>query len=177
MGENRWVFGYGSLIWRPGFAHRRAEPALLRGAHRQLCVYSHHYRGTPERPGLVMGLERGGACRGMAFEVEAERWQEVHAYLRDREQRNLVYRESWRPVRLGSGEQVTALAFLVNRDHEQYAGALPREELLRLVRQGEGIMGRNAEYVINTARHLNEMGFSDDVLDWLTGVLAEEEDD
>lgn len=174
MDKGRWVFGYASLIWRPGFAFRRREPALLRGAHRQLCLYSHHYRGTPERPGLVMGLERGGACRGIAFEVAERDWDEVHEYLRNREQRGHAYRESWRPVELKSGERVTALAYTVDRAHAHYAGRLPREELLRLVRQGTGSMGRNADYVINTARHLSELGFGDELLDWLSEALQRE---
>ncbi|MEX0627464.1 MAG: gamma-glutamylcyclotransferase [Cucumibacter sp.] len=174
MDKGRWVFGYGSLIWRPGFAFQRREPALLRGAHRQLCLYSHHYRGTPERPGLVMGLERGGACRGIAFEVAPAKWEEVYAYLVEREARGDAYRESWRNVDLSTGERVKALAFMVNRAAPNYAGKLPREELLRLVRQGTGSMGRNADYVINTARHLGELGFGDELLDWLSEALQRE---
>ena len=85
MTEN-WVFGYGSLMWKPGFEHIEARPALLRGAHRQLCVYSYVHRGTPERPGLVLGLDRGGACRGLAFKVADECWSDVLDYLRAREQ-------------------------------------------------------------------------------------------
>lgn len=175
MSETRWVFGYGSLMWRPGFEFRRRVPALLRGAHRQLCIYSHHYRGTPERPGLVMGLERGGACRGIAYEIAEPEWAAVHGYLvkrEQREQRDAVYRESWRTVQLRGGERVRALAFLVNPDHHQYAGRLPRDVLLKLVRQGTGQMGRNAEYVINTARHLREMGMPDAELEWLSEALA-----
>lgn len=166
-----WVFGYASLIWKPGFDYVRREPALLRGAHRQLCLYSHRYRGTPETPGLVMGLEQGGTCRGVAFEVAPEKWDAVYAYLVEREARGDAYRESWRSVELGSGEKVKALAFMVNRKAPNYAGRLPREELLRFVRQGTGTMGHNAEYVIETARHLSELGFSDELLDWLSAEL------
>ena len=169
-----WVFGYASLIWKPGFAFVRREPALLRGAHRQLCLYSHRYRGTPEVPGLVMGLERGGTCRGVAFEVAPEKWDAVYAYLVQREAPGEAYHESWRSVELGTGEKVKALAFMVNRDAPNYAGRLPREELLRLVRQGKGSMGHNAEYVIETARHLSELGFSDELLDWLSAELRRE---
>jgi len=169
-----WVFGYASLIWKPGFDYVRREPALLRGAHRQLCLYSHRYRGTPETPGLVMGLEQGGTCRGVAFEVAPEKWDAVYAYLVEREARGDAYRESWRSVELGSGEKVKALAFMVNRKAPNYAGRLPREELLRLVRQGSGTMGHNAEYVIETARHLSELGFSDELLDWLSAELRRE---
>ena len=121
---NPWVFGYGSLIWKPGFAFLRSETALLRGAHRALSIYSHRHRGTPERPGLVFGLSRGGSCRGVAFEVDATIWPEVFAYLQAREQDRGVYREAWRKVALASGDVVTALAYLVNEGHPQFAGEL-----------------------------------------------------
>src|SRR4051794_11420386 len=109
-----WVFGYGSLIWRPGFEFVAAQRALLRGAHRSLCIYSHTYRGTPELPGLVFGLARGGACGGMAFEVAADKWDAVLAYLRERELVTGVYVETTRPVQLGDGRIANALAFLVD---------------------------------------------------------------
>lgn len=165
------VFGYGSLIWRPGFPYRRAEPALLRGAHRSLCIYSYRHRGTPERPGLVFGLVRGGSCRGMAFEVAPERWDEVHAYLTERELDRGVYHEALRPIRLGNGESVTALAFLVDEQHVQYAGRLALAEQARLVRAGVGESGPNPEYVLTTARHLHELGIRDRHLDELVEVL------
>jgi glutathione-specific gamma-glutamylcyclotransferase len=156
-----WVFGYGSLIWRPGFAHVRAERALLRGAHRRLCILSHRHRGTPERPGLVFGLERGGSCVGMAFEVAAADWSEVREYLRVREQVTGVYREALREVRLASGELVKALTFLADPHHIQYAGRLTIDEQLALVRGATGQSGANADYVVNTADHLLEMGIRD----------------
>src|SRR5688572_16734737 len=122
--STHWVFGYGSLIWRPGFEYIRALPALMHGAHRSLCIYSHRHRGTPDQPGLVFGLVRGGSCRGMAFEVEPARWDEVHAYLYEREMDRGVYREAVRPVRLADGTLVQALAFLVDERHVQFAGKL-----------------------------------------------------
>src|SRR3974390_225676 len=91
-----WVFGYGSLIWRPGFEFIEQVQARLIGEHRALCVYSFDHRGTPERPGLVLGLDRGGACRGIAFRVTASKRAEVVAYLRAREQTTNVYREVMR---------------------------------------------------------------------------------
>src|SRR5512147_814033 len=100
---NPYVFGYGSLIWNPGFTFLRSERALLHGAHRSLSVYSHRHRGTPEQPGLVFGLSRGGSCVGMAFEVAPDKWDGVFAYLQDREQDRGVYREAWRKVTLGDG--------------------------------------------------------------------------
>lgn len=166
-----WVFGYGSLIWRPGFDFVRAVPARLRGAHRSLCIYSHRHRGTPDRPGLVFGLMRGGSCRGMAFEVESGRWPEVHEYLREREMDRGVYREAQRPIELSSGATVTALAFMVDERHAQYAGRLEIAEQVRLVRSGVGESGRNHEYVLATARHLSRLGIRDKYLDALVEQL------
>lgn len=168
---SHWVFGYGSLIWRPGFVFVSAEKARIHGARRSLCVYSHRYRGTPELPGLVFGLKRGGSCHGMAFEVAAEHWEEVRAYLYEREQISGVYREALRSVRLADGRKVEALVFLVDEAHQQYAGNLSLQDQARLVKQASGDMGPNVDYVVNTARHLSEMGIRDPHLDMLTGLL------
>lgn len=157
----RWVFGYGSLIWNPGFRFARSQIALLRGAHRSLCIYSTHHRGTPDRPGLVFGLVHGGSCQGMAFEVSHEDWDEVRQYLRDREQVTSVYREVFRPVRLADGRSVPALAYVVDEQHLQYAGRLAVEEQLRLVRDSHGTSGPNIDYVVNTADHLEQLGIHD----------------
>jgi cation transport protein ChaC len=165
-----WVFGYGSLMWRPGFDHIEAVPARLPGAHRALCVYSWVHRGTREKPGLVLGLDRGGSCRGIAFRVLGEKRESVMQYLRERELVTDVYREVWRPVRLEGRherETMTALTYLVDRQHEQYAGVLSREEVLRYVRDGVGRSGINSDYVINTAKHLASLGIKDPVLAWL----------
>ncbi|MBA5778596.1 gamma-glutamylcyclotransferase [Stappia sp. F7233] len=164
-----WIFGYGSLMWRPGFAYEEATPALLHGAHRSLCVYSWVHRGTEERPGLVLGLDRGGACRGMAFRISAEKRGEVIEYLRAREQVTMIYREAERPIRLedGSATRVTATTYLVDRSHPQYAGVLPRDRLLRMVSGAVGQSGANPEYVLNTADHLEQLGIHDPVLSWL----------
>jgi cation transport protein ChaC len=171
-----WVFGYGSLMWRPGFDHIEAVPARLLGAHRALCVYSWVHRGTREKPGLVLGLDRGGSCRGIAFRVAEAKHESVIEYLRERELVTDVYREAWRPVRLEGGHQpgmATALTYLVDRQHEQYAGVLSREELLRYVRDGVGRSGINSDYVINTAKHLASLGISDPVLGWLASELTQ----
>lgn len=171
-GPDRWVFGYGSLIWRPGFSFETATPALLRGAHRRLCIYSHRHRGTPQQPGLVFGLVSGGSCRGMAFRVPAQDWPAVHAYLLEREMDSGVYREAWRPVRLADGAVVPALAFIVDTRHPQYAGNLELAEQLRLVSGGVGESGPNPEYVVETARHLIRMGMADRYLDALVAELS-----
>jgi cation transport protein ChaC len=159
--SDHWVFGYGSLIWNPGFAHVAARLAVLHGAHRSLCIYSHHHRGTPEKPGLVFGLVEGGSCRGMAFAVDEAEWLGVREYLRAREQVTSVYREATRRVRLDDGREVKALAFLVDRHHEQYAGRLTLAEQARMVSGAAGSSGHNVDYVRNTARHLAELGIRD----------------
>ena len=161
---NPWVFGYGSLIWNPGFAFLQSEKALLRGAHRSLSIYSHRHRGTPETPGLVFGLSRGGSCLGVAFEVDANVWPEVFAYLQEREQDRGVYREAWRKVTLASGRRVEALTYLVDERHPQFAGDLDVAEQVRLVTHGAGQSGRNIEYVRNTAQHLLALGIEDTAL-------------
>jgi glutathione-specific gamma-glutamylcyclotransferase len=165
---NVWIFGYGSLMWKPGFRFLQKHPGLLHGFHRSLCIYSHHYRGTPECPGLVFGLDRGGSCHGMAFEVAAADWPETLAYLREREQITNVYVEIFKRVRVEAlGTQVDALAFVVNRAHEQYAGKLPAEDILRLTKQGRGEFGACEDYVRNTVEHLRELNIRDTRLEKL----------
>jgi cation transport protein ChaC len=168
-----WVFGYGSLMWRPGFDHLERRPARLSGAHRALCVFSHVHRGTPEKPGLVLGLDHGGSCRGIAFRVEASQREATIAYLREREQVTSVYRETMRPVSLIDEPKagVRALCYLVDRSHEQYAGALSRERQLELVRQGQGHSGVNRDYVLATVKELEALGIRDATLEWLAARL------
>lgn len=172
---SHWVFGYGSLIWRPGFAFVDAQRALLKGAHRSLCIYSHTYRGTPERPGLVFGLARGGACGGMAFEVTDSAWEHVLAYLRERELVSGVYQEVTRAVRLADGRTVGALAYLVDPHHAQYAGQLNLAAQARIVLAGEGQSGSNLEYVVNTHTHLDQIGIADRHLAALAAMLRLEQ--
>ena len=168
-----WVFGYGSLMWRPDFDHLERRPARLMGAHRALCVFSHVHRGTPEKPGLVLGLDRGGSCRGIAFRVEASRREATIAYLRAREQVTKVYHEVMRPVILFDQPEarVRTLCYLVDRSHEQYAGALSRERQLELVWQGHGRSGVNRDYVLATVKELEALGIRDATLEWLAARL------
>ncbi|MBJ3786257.1 gamma-glutamylcyclotransferase [Devosia sp. MSA67] len=163
-GSTRWVFGYGSLIWNPGFSFLSAQLGLLRGAHRSLSIISHHHRGTRDTPGLVFGLTRGGSCRGMVFEVCATAWAEARAYLDARELVTSVYRDVWRPVTLADGRHVRALTYVVDEAHEQFAGQLSVEQQLAMIRAGVGISGRNVDYVLNTARHLMQLGIRDKAL-------------
>ncbi len=168
-----WVFGYGSLMWRPGFDYVEQATARLDGLHRALCVYSWVHRGTREKPGLVLGLDRGGSCRGVAYRVAGRNRESVIAYLTERELVTEVYRAVWRTIRFAEGGHppVKALTYLADRDHVQYAGRLPREKLLAMVRDGAGRSGANRDYVINTAAHLKALGLNDAVLDWLAAEL------
>jgi cation transport protein ChaC len=176
--DELWVFGYGSLMWRPGFPFAASAPGLLKGAHRALCVYSIVHRGTREEPGLVLGLDRGGACRGIAFKVVPGAEDETVAYLRAREQVTEVYREAHRKVRLldGSGRVVSALTYLVDPGHAQYAGRLSLEEQLAIVGRCKGEAGANVEYVLNTVRHLEEEGVHDALLAALAARLGSARD-
>jgi glutathione-specific gamma-glutamylcyclotransferase len=169
--QNQWVFGYGSLMWNPGFEYVRSSPAALHGYHRRLSIYSHQYRGTPDKPGLVFGLDRGGSCRGIAFEVDGARWNETLSYLRDREQITNVYVELVKPVELADRTRVPALAFIVNRSHTQYTGHLADDKVLKLVQQGCGDIGTCREYVLNTAEHLRALGIRDRRLEVLAQHL------
>jgi cation transport protein ChaC len=161
--DDLWVFAYGSLMWRPGFEFVERVQARVVGAHRGLCVLSHVHRGTPERPGLVLGLDRGGTCRGLAFRVAAPLRAQTLSYLRAREQVTKVYRECLRSAwLLGEPERrVEALCYVVDRGHPQYAGRLSLDEQLHLVRQGHGHAGPNREYVLSTVKELEAQGFRD----------------
>jgi glutathione-specific gamma-glutamylcyclotransferase len=169
--DDLWVFGYGSLMWRPGFAFEERHAASLSGFHRSLCVYSHFHRGTAEQPGLVLGLDRGGSCRGLAYRVMARDAAATIAYLREREQVTSVYLERVYRIRLDDGRQVKALTYIVDRKHGQYAGRLPQDDLLRFVRQGVGQSGANPEYVLRTHEQIEALGLRDPMLHWLTKAL------
>ena len=171
-----WVFGYGSLMWRPGFEFIEQVPARLIGEHRALCVYSFDHRGTPEKPGLVLGLDRGGACRGVAFRVAEKNSAATVAYLREREQVTSVYREVSRSVWLGNEprQRVSALTYVVDRGHVQYAGRLSLAEQLRFVQQGHGRSGNNRDYVLSTVKSIEAQGFRDEQLHQLALMLHDD---
>jgi cation transport protein ChaC len=181
-GEDLWVFGYGSLMWRPGFDFLERVPARLIGLHRALCVYSFVHRGTPERPGLVLGLDRGGMCRGIAFRVAAAAREKTVAYLRAREQVTTVYLETVRRIELEdkARRRVRALCFIIDRSHVQYAGRLTLEESLHHVRQGHGSSGPNREYVLETVQALEALGYRETdlhrIAERLSGNRTQESD-
>jgi cation transport protein ChaC len=172
--EDLWVFAYGSLMWRPDFPFVERLQARLVGAHRALCVYSFVHRGTPERPGLVLGLDQGGTCRGIAYRVPVKERGATVAYLRAREQVTSVYRECMRPIWLKSRPErrVQALCYMVDRGHVQYAGRLSLEQQLHHVRQGHGHSGANRDYVIATVGALEQLGYRETDLHLLAERLA-----
>lgn len=153
-----WVFGYGSLMWNPGFPHGQARLARIHGYHRSLCVWSWVHRGTRERPGLVLGLDRGGSCLGIAHRVAAAHRDETVRYLYARELVTHVYIPVIRPIRIPELGTVAALTFVVDRDHDQYAGKLSATEAAWTVRHARGASGANPEYFANTMAHLEELG-------------------
>jgi cation transport protein ChaC len=158
-----WVFAYGSLMWRPDFPSIDCQPALLRGYHRALRVESTHYRGVPGRPGLVLGLDRGGSCRGRAHRVAPAEANAVMTYLDERELITGVYRRAHLPVRL-PGATVVAAAYIVNRDHDQYTGKLNLSETVAMVLQGHGSTGSARGYLRNTVAHLDNLGIREGAL-------------
>jgi cation transport protein ChaC len=160
--DDLWVFGYGSLMWRPGFPYLEKVEARLIGAHRSLCVYSVYHRGTPEQPGLVLGLDSGGTCLGIAFRVAAAERTATIDYLRAREQVTMVYREVTRRIWLKGDPKraVSAVCYMADRSHPQYAGRLSLDQQLHLVRQGRGHSGVNRDYVIETVASLEAIGYA-----------------
>lgn len=160
-----WVFGYASLMWRPGFDYVEKRRARLAGYHRSLCIYSWEHRGTKQRPGLVMGLDRGGACVGLAFQIAKENQSDVMAYLRERELITNVYLERTGTLTLDDGRSTKAVIYVADRHHEQYAGRLEPDEAVRHVCGAVGQMGPNEDYVLNTADHVKELGIRDSWLD------------
>lgn len=163
-----WVFGYGSLMWNPGFQHEEQVAARAHGFRRSLCVYSWVHRGTEQDPGLVLGLDHGGSCHGVAFRIHPTQWEETVSYLRARELVTLVYLEKQLRLSLSDGRKVQALGYVVDRKHKQYAGALDIAKAAAVVRGAKGQSGPNDEYVKNTVAHLQSMGIRDH---WLEGVV------
>jgi cation transport protein ChaC len=169
------VFGYGSLMWRPGFPYLERLAATLHGRRRAFCIYSVHHRGTPERRGLVLGLAPGGATRGMAYRIATEHWAETYAYLREREQPTETYVEAAVVVRLADGRRVQALSFLSDRSHPQWAGALSLERQADLIAGASGLSGRNVDYVADLVEHLREAGIRDRAMERLLAMVLERE--
>jgi cation transport protein ChaC len=153
-----WVFAYGSLMWNPGFKPAESRPALLRGYHRAFCIHSTLYRGTPEAPGLVLGLDRGGACRGVAHRISAREREAVLTYLWDREMVYEVYQVRVLPVFLEHHPPVQAICFVANPADPAYAGRLSARHIAEVIARSRGQSGSNVDYLRDTVRHLDELG-------------------
>ena len=178
MDGDLWVFGYGSLMWRPDFPFVERAAARLDGYHRCFCITSTHHRGSANRPGLVLGLDRGGTCHGVAFRIAATEARAVHGLLRRRELISGVYREAFptvqvRDQRPGSDPRhVEALAYIVERAHPSYAGALTLSQQARMIRGARGISGDNLDYLVNTVSHLRAAGIREPALERLVALSA-----
>ncbi|MDZ4843488.1 MAG: gamma-glutamylcyclotransferase [Hyphomicrobium aestuarii] len=182
-GHDLWVFAYGSLMWRPGFAYAEQRRATLTGYRRCFCIYSVHHRGSHKRPGLVLGLDRGGSCHGVVYRIEAGAARGVLAYLQAREQINGVYRQAQVVVDVEHGDveqggfetscglaragsvaaslRIDAVAFIAEPAHPSYAGRLPIAIQARLIRAAAGLSGPNLDYLASTLCHLADLGIQE----------------
>ena len=164
-----WVFGYGSLIWNPGFPVADRQIARLDGWHRSFCMRSIHHRGSVEAPGLVLALDRqeNALCDGVAFAVAPGQEDATVTALRERELVSSAYLETMLPVTLRQGGTVTALVYVIDPDHDQYCGGLPLEQQARIIARSVGGRGSNRDYLFSTADHLSALGITDPDLAWL----------
>ena len=170
--DHFWVFGYGSLMWNPGFDFEEVQLARVYGLHRAPCIYSWVHRGTKERPGIVLGLAQGGACIGKAFRVSAANRDETLDYLRARELVTNVYLERIRSIALSSGETVDAVTYIADSKHEQYAGRLGHEALIAQIQGAVGKSGDNESYILDTTDHLRELGIRDGLMERISKELT-----
>ena len=166
-----WVFGYGSLIWNPGFNLLERRRARLHGLHRSLCIRSWVHRGTQENPGLVLGLDKGGSCYGIAMRVSGADKEPVIEYLRARELVTSVYLETWRKIWLDNGERVPALVYRADPKHPQYAKGLSLDEQTSIVRGSRGRSGPNDEYVRETVAAMKDHEITDHALEYIARNL------
>lgn len=168
-----WVFGYGSLVWNPGFPIAEQRVARLNGWHRSFCMRSIHHRGTETDPGLVLALDRaeGAFCAGVAFRVADGAETATLAYLRERELISSAYLEEWLPLVLDDDSSVTGLCYVIDPAHDQYC-TLGLEDQAQIIAQAIGGRGRNCEYLYNTAAHLAQLGIGDDDLEWLSARVT-----
>ena len=169
-----WIFAYGSLMWRPGFAYEEARHARLIGYRRCFCIYSMYHRCSPDRPGLVLGLDRGGTSEGIAYRISPANYPATVQYLRGREQVSGVYREVRVAVALLGGvrREVMALTYVVERAHPSYAGRLPLALQARLIRGASGLSGINLDYLISTLGHLADLGIRERDLQRLLAMIG-----
>ncbi|MBB5514309.1 cation transport protein ChaC [Rubricella aquisinus] len=173
ISDGFWVFAYGSLLWKPGFEVAEARLGTLHGYHRSFCMTSIEYRGTPEKPGLVLALDalEGATCTGLAYRVEAAQAEETYAYLTARELVTAAYRETRQTIALAEGGTVEAIAYVMDTAHGQYAGALPLDAQAKIIADAIGPSGPNAEYLHNTVAALGKLGIRDPDLEALDRMV------
>lgn len=164
MPQGFWVFGYGSLMWNPGFVYEEACTARLFGWRRSMCILSTHYRGVPGAPGLVLGLDRGGSCRGLAFRVAEENAEKTRAFLHEREMLGNVYIPREGVLRLDDGRRVPGSFYTARRTSPFYAGALSPEQAAVLIRRGVGSRGTSRDYLASTVAQLERLSVVDGAL-------------
>lgn len=164
-----WVFGYGSLLWNPGFDVAESVIGTLPGYARSFCMRSIHHRGTEENPGLVLALDEhpDTACEGIALRVVPGQEAQTLVYLRERELISSAYVEKTLTVHLNDNRDIEALVYVIDEAHVQYCGGLPLEEQAQIIAKAVGGRGPNTEYLYNTADHLAEVGLHDPALEWL----------
>lgn len=170
-----WVFGYGSLLWKPGFEVAESVIGRLPGYARSFCMRSIHHRGSVEQPGLVLALDAvtGTACDGIALRVAPGTEGQTLEYLRERELISSAYVEKNLDVQMADGRTVQALVYVIDAEHDQYCGGLPLEEQAQIIAKAVGGMGPNTEYLYNTASHLAQIGLHDASLEWLHARVKE----
>lgn len=173
MQDELWVFGYGSLIWDPGFDVAERHVARLDGFHRSFCMYSVHYRGTTEAPGLVLALDaaKESYCQGLALRATPGTEDATLAYLRERELISYAYLEARLPITLDDGRKVTALTYVINREHGQYAKGLSLSQQADIIARSSGVRGPNRDYLRATYHHLMELGLDDPDMALLSGLI------
>ena len=159
-GQSVWVFGYGSLMWNPAFHFAEKRSGLVHGYHRSYCMWSPGGRGTPDLPGMMLAMDHGGACRGMAFRIAPDQVDEELDIVWRREMIGRAYRARWVTVRTDSGT-VRALTFVIDRRYIRYAGKVPRDVQVAHIAIASGRMGTCREYLENTVAHLDELGIGD----------------
>lgn len=159
-GGDAWIFGYGSLMWNPAIHYQESRVATLHGYHRDFCLWAPVGRGSPEFPGLVLGLAPGGACKGVAYRIAGAAVAEELAVLWRREMISDGYIPRWVPLRTAEGP-LRALTFVINRRSDRYAGDATEDDRLRHIATAEGDLGTNREYLLSTVAHLDEIGFPD----------------
>jgi len=170
-----WVFGYGSLMWNPGFEVAEQTLAVLQGFRRSFCMWSIHHRGTKEEPGLVLALDPAPECRctGLALRVKPGLEETTLAYLRERELISAAYLEEFCTLALADGRTVRAVTYVVDTDHAQYCRALSLERQAEVIARAIGGRGPNAEYLYNTAQHMSELNIEDPDMDWLVNRVRD----